>query len=113
MKTLTTMTAVAALLAGIAIASAQSPAPTQSPSSMNKGTDPAGPKSGAQSGSSATMSGPAKKQAATGSGKFCVEMSKGGGLECKYASMDACQKDAQPQHLNCSPNPNAGTTGAK
>jgi hypothetical protein len=87
MKTVTTLTAVAALIAGISIASAQS---MNSPSS--------------QSG----------KPQATGSGKFCIEVSKGAGsVQCKYASMTACEKDAQAQGLQCSPNPNSGTTGSK
>ena len=93
MKTLTTLTAVAALIAGMSIASAQ-----MSPSG-SAGSSSSGAKSG--------------KQAATGTGKFCVETSKGGSLNCKFASMSACEKEAQAQGLKCSPNPNAGTTGAK
>jgi hypothetical protein len=27
--------------------------------------------------------------------------------------MAACEKDAKPQNLNCSPNPNKSTTGSK
>jgi hypothetical protein len=53
------------------------------------------------------------QQAATGSGKFCIETSAGGSLNCKFASLAACQKDAKAQNLNCVPNPNSGTTGAK
>lgn len=87
MKALTTLTAVAALIAGISVASAQ-----MSPSG------------------SSSMS---KSANATGSGKFCIETSKGGSLQCKYASITACEKDAQPQGLRCSPNPKTGTTGAK
>jgi exo-beta-1,3-glucanase (GH17 family) len=88
MKTITTLTAVAALIAGISVASAQS---------MN----------------SPSPSGSSGKQAA-GSGKFCIEVSKGSGsVQCKYASMTACEKDAQAQGLQCSPNPNSGTTGSK
>ncbi|HEY1472522.1 MAG TPA: hypothetical protein VGF53_00400 [Pseudolabrys sp.] len=94
MKTLTTLTAVAALIAGMSIASAQ----TSPPSSSGAG--------GSMSNSGATAN-------ATGSGKFCIEVSKGGSLQCKYASNAACEKDAQPQGLRCAPNPNQGTTGSK
>ncbi|HEX5213538.1 MAG TPA: hypothetical protein VFW22_17565 [Pseudolabrys sp.] len=86
MKSLTALAAVAALIGGISVASAQM---SSSGSSMSKSAN------------------------ATGSGKFCIETSKGGSLQCKYASITACQKDAQPQGLRCSPNPKAGTTGAK
>lgn len=86
MKTLTVLAATVALIAGISVASAQM---SPSGSSMSKSTN------------------------ATGSGKFCIETSKGGSLQCKYASITACQKDAQPQGLRCSPNPKSGTTGAK
>jgi hypothetical protein len=87
MKTITTLTAVAALIAGISVASAQTMSPTS-------------PSGGARQ--------------AAGSGKFCIEISKGSGsVQCKYASMTACEKDAQAQGLQCSPNPNSGTTGSK
>ncbi len=95
MKTLTTLTAVAALVAGLSIASAQTTTP----------------KSGAMAPSSSSSS--MGQQAATGSGKFCIETSAGGSLNCKYASLSACEKDAKAQNLNCSPNPKSGTTGAK
>jgi hypothetical protein len=85
MKTITTLTAVAALIAGISVASAQS---------MNSPSDQPG-------------------RQASGSGKFCIEVSKGGSVQCKYASISACEKDAQPQGLQCSPNPKSGTTGSK
>jgi hypothetical protein len=88
MKTLTTLTAVAALIAGVSIASAQ-----MSPS-----------------GNSPSTSGGMQKQA-TGSGKYCIEASSGV-LNCKYASLAACQKDAKAQNQNCSPNPKS-TTGSK
>ena len=85
MKILSTLTAVAALAAGMSFASAQ-----MSPS---------------------TGSGTAK---ATGNGKFCVQISKTNpSLNCKFASMEACTKEAQAQGLQCEPNPNTGTTGAK
>ena len=91
MKTLTTLTAVAALIAGISLAAAQTST---------------APKSGAM-GSSSTMGA----QQATGSGKFCIEGAPGGALNCKYASLADCQKDAKSGQ-KCSPNPNSGTTGS-
>lgn len=95
MKTLTTLTAVATLVAGLSFASAQTTTP----------------KSGAMGspGSSSSMG----QQQATGSGKFCIETSAGGSLNCKYASLSACEKDAKTQNLNCSPNPKSSTTGAR
>ena len=87
MKTLTTLTAVAALIAGISIAQAQG--------------------SMAQTGSG--MQAPQT----TGTGAFCIATSPGGPLNCKYASMAACEKDAKAQNLNCSPNPKKSTTGSK
>jgi hypothetical protein len=50
---------------------------------------------------------------ATGNAAFCIATSAGGPLNCKYASLAACEKDAKPQNLNCSPNPKKGTTGSK
>jgi hypothetical protein len=120
MKTFTTLTAIAALVAGISIASAQNPGGQAgagaSPSNINKGADPAGTaKSGSESSSTVMQPGrSAKGPVATGNGKFCVQLSKSNtNLNCKFASMDACTKEAQPQGLQCSPNPNQGTTGAK
>ena len=91
MKTLTTLTAIAALIAGVSIASAQ-------------GT------MGQQDKSSGSMQ---KAPQTTGSAAFCISTSTSGALNCKYASLAACEKDAKPQNLNCSPNPNRGTTGSK
>jgi len=87
MKTLTTLTAVVALIAGISIAQAQG--------SMGQ-----------------TGSGMQAPQT-TGTGAFCIATSPGGPLNCKYASMAACEKDAKAQNLNCSPNPKKSTTGSK
>jgi hypothetical protein len=89
MKTLATLTAVAALIAGVSIANAQ-----MSPTSKS---------SGASSGMS---------QQATGTGRYCIETSPGGALNCKYASLAACQKDAKAQSQTCAPNPKS-TTGSK
>jgi hypothetical protein len=120
MKTLTTLTAVAALIAGMSMASAQNaPASgsnmTQPPSSINKGSDPETSKSGSQ-GAGSAMSGnksATSNTKATGSGKFCLESSPGGGLDCKFASMAACEKEGKVNNRQCSPNPNTGTTGQK
>jgi len=87
MKTLTTITAVAALLAGISIASAQT-------SSMDK--------SNSMSGGSAQV---------TGTGKFCIKGASGA-LNCEYASLSDCQKVATGSQT-CSANPKSGTTGSK
>jgi hypothetical protein len=85
MKTISTLTAVAALIAGISAASAQ--------------------------GMSSQSGQPGRQ--ASGSGKFCIEESKGGSLQCQYASITACEKDAQPLGLECMPNPRSATTGSK
>jgi hypothetical protein len=89
MKTLTTLTAIAALAAGISFAQAQGTMGTSSSPSA--------------SGAPQTI----------GNAAFCINTSASGGLNCKYASMAACEKDAKPQNLNCSPNPKKSTTGSK
>jgi hypothetical protein len=89
MKLLTTLTAVTALVAGISFAQAQGT--MGSPSSNSS----------------------MQKSQTIGSSPFCINTSASGGLNCKYASMAACEKDAKPQNLNCSPNPNKSTTGSK
>ena len=88
MKTLTTITAVAALIAGISFAQAQG----------TMGSPP---------------SGSDMKPQTMGNSPFCITTSASGGLNCKYTSLAACEKDAKPQNLNCSPNPTKGTTGSK
>ena len=121
MKTFTTLAAAAALIAGMSIASAQNaggPAPAgASPSNINKGSD-TGATKGAQSGaeSSKTAAQPGamgKDKKVVGKGKFCIEMSAGGGLECKFTSLAACEKDGKSTNRACSANPNLGTTGSK
>jgi hypothetical protein len=120
MKTITTLTAIAALIAGISIASAQNaggPAPEgASPGNINKGevgTDSGGGQSGNESGRIARQPGGMNKKV-SGNGRFCIEISKGGSVECTFASLEACTRDAQPRGLQCSANPNAmGTTGSK
>jgi hypothetical protein len=84
MKTLTAFTAVAALIAGISIASA---------AGMDK---------------SNTMDNGAVH--ATGTGKFCIS-GAAGALNCQYASLSACQKAAKGSET-CKARPSA-TTGSK
>jgi hypothetical protein len=86
MKMLTALTAVAALIAGISIASAQN-------SSMDKSNS---------MGSSSTQ--------ATATGKFCIS-GAGGALNCKFASLSACQKAAKGSET-CQARPSS-TTGSK
>jgi len=94
MKTLTTFAAVAALVAGVSIASAAD-------SSMNKSST---------TGSS-TMGSSSSTAQVTGTGKFCAKGSSGA-LNCQYASMSDCQK-AATGGTTCQANPHAGTTGSK
>jgi hypothetical protein len=89
MKTLTTLAAVAALVVGVSFAQAQG----------TMGSPPSG----------SSM----QKSQTIGNAAFCINTSATGGLNCKYASLAACEKDAKPQNLNCSPNPNKSTTGSK
>ena len=89
MKSLTTLTAIAVLVAGISVAQAQGT--MGSPSS----------------------GGSMQKSQTIGNSLFCINTSASGALNCKYASMAACEKDAKPQNLNCSPNPNKSTTGSR
>jgi len=46
----------------------------------------------------------------TGKSKFCVQSSSGA-MNCKFASMEACQKAAKGGQ--CMPNPKTGTTGSR
>jgi hypothetical protein len=117
MKTITTLTAIAALIAGISIASAQNagaPAGSSvSPSNINNGS-PEGSQSGSERSGTAMKSGGMNKDArVVGNGKFCIEISKGGGINCQYTNLATCETAAQPNGLRCSPNPNLGTTGSK
>ena len=89
MKSVTTLVAMAALMAGISFAQAQG--------SMGN------------SSSNGSMQAPQT----IGNAAFCINTSASGSLNCKYASMAACEKDAKPQNLNCSPNPKKSTTGSK
>ena len=87
MKTLATFTAIATLVAGVSFAQAQGTMGSPSPGTQKSQT--------------------------IGNSPFCINMSASGGLNCKYASMAACEKDAKPQNLNCLPNPNKSTTGSR
>jgi hypothetical protein len=91
--------------------------PNASPGNINKGETPSGKmdsQSGSESGRAAMKGSGMEKSRVTGRGKFCIQVSKsGGGIECKFASMDACTKEAQPRGLQCSENPNMSTTGSR
>ncbi len=91
MKTFTMLAAVAALAgAMITYADAQGTMGGSQSSSMGQGPN------------------------AQGSAKFCITMSASNpSLNCKYASMAACEKDAKAQNLQCQPNPKSSTTGQK
>jgi hypothetical protein len=108
MKTITTLAATVALIAGVSMAAAQTPSKNMDSTSdkasstqNNMTTTP---------GQTGSMQG---QKVATGNGKFCVEKSAGGGWDCKYATMASCEKDAKPSNRQCQPNPNMGTTGSK
>ncbi|HTT47291.1 MAG TPA: hypothetical protein VMG39_04720 [Pseudolabrys sp.] len=84
MKTLTALTAIAALVAGISIASA---------ASMDKNST--------MGRSSASV---------TGTGKFCIK-GAAGALNCQYASLSACKKIVKGSET-CEARPSS-TTGSK
>ena len=124
MKTFTTLTAVAALIAGMSIANiasaqnAPGPAPaTSSPRSLNKGGDTGtnAAQSGSQTKGAAMKKNGATKSTVTGKSKFCMTGAPGGTnqLNCKYASMASCEKAAKPMNRNCQANPRMTTTGMK
>ena len=115
MKTLTTMTAVAALIAGLSFANAQNAATpndkTPPPSSINHGT--VGTKSGSESSAAAQASMKSDKMTWKGNGKFCISQTAGSlTADCKFASMAACETAAKPKNLNCYAKGSA-TTGMK
>ncbi len=86
MKTLTTLTAVVALVAGMSIANA----------------------AGTSSMGSSTSAGSMSKSAhVIGTKKYCMK-TKTGTLNCKFASLSACKKGAKS--ANCVPNPNSSST---
>jgi hypothetical protein len=65
----------------------------------------------------ALIAGLSSAQAAkqyTGKGRYCVEQVSGSfDMYCNFATLAACRKQAQPQFLQCQPNPRYGTTGSK
>lgn len=92
MKTLMTFTSIVALIVGMSVANAQNSTSQDKAGSMN---------------SSATGS------QTIGNAKFCITGTTGGAMNCKYASLAACEKAAKVNNQTCSPNPKSGTTGAK
>jgi hypothetical protein len=110
MKALTALVAIIALTGSLSIAAAQNAPTTKapvSPNSINKGTEPGTP-SGAESQTTATGQ-PAR---ISGRGKYCSEMTNSA-LNCKFASMSACEKQSKSQNLRCVANPKLGTTGSR
>lgn len=90
MKKLTTLTAVAALIAGLSIANAQSTlAPTSPPATDNGGMS--------------------DFEHAMGNGRFCIK-GVNDALNCQYASLSECQKAATGTET-CKAHPSS-TTGS-
>ncbi|MEI7804858.1 MAG: hypothetical protein WCI56_05970 [Hyphomicrobiales bacterium] len=87
MKTLTALTAAAALAAGIGFASAQN-----SPTSSNPGM----------------KAGSAMQDAA-----FCEQGQAGSPPKCTFASLQQCQQQLKSPGATCIMNPNKATTGAR
>jgi opacity protein-like surface antigen len=116
MKKFTTFAAMAALLAGVSLASAQN-APTSgvkpAPDSINRGALPDKQSGNESMGTAQSDKSGMATSKVTGKSKFCIEQGIGGGLNCNFASMAACQKEAKGNDYQCLENPNLGTTGAK
>jgi len=96
---LTTLVATAALIGSMSIAGAQSTQGQNAPA-------------GASNSATSSMNKGSMTQKVTGKSKFCLETSPGGALNCKFASMEACQK-AGKASSQCVPNPKMGTTGSR
>ncbi len=120
MKTLTALTAAAALIAGISIANlanAQNPAgaapQVSSPSNLNKGSDTGPtPQSGAESKSTARSG--MKRAAMTGKSRYCMSGARGSNSwNCKFASMASCKKAEKSMGRNCRTNPRMASSGTK
>jgi hypothetical protein len=88
MKTLTTLTAVVALIASVSIASA----------------------AGMEKDKSMGASSMSKSARVIGTSKYCIK-TKSGELNCKFASLSACQNGASG--ATCTVNPHTSTTGSK
>ena len=97
MRTLTAIVAAAVLAGGISVASAQN---SQSQNAPVGSPNPA----------TSTMNKGSMGQTVTGKSKFCLQASSGA-MNCKFASMEACQKAAKGGQ--CMPNPKMGTTGSR
>ena len=99
MKSLTTIALAAALFAGATTASAQNATPTTkvapSPSNINKSNS-----SGKPSGSEASSAAAGHSARVSGAGKFCRPKAANR-LDCRYASMTACQKHNKSNSLHC------------
>lgn len=115
MKTFTTLTAVAALVVGMSVASAQNkagPAPAEtSPSNLNAGTaTPGTPQSGTQSkgtAKAATVKKSGAKNTITGKSKFCISgKATANTWDCKFATLAACETAAKPVNEICQPKAN-------
>jgi hypothetical protein len=105
MKTLTTLTAVVALIAGITVASAASPMDQGATSKGGAATQNQNATT-SKMGKSDTMGG--KK--VIGNSQFCAQ--NAGQMKCTYTSMAKCNSANQANGWSCVPNPSA-TTGAK
>jgi hypothetical protein len=117
-KTLTTMTAIAALVAGISVASAQNAATPNNTTNPPPGSINAGDRtgtSGSETTGAATNSSGKSAKMVTGKSKFCITAAAGSNnLDCKFARIAACEKEAKLEHKTCQPNPNLNaTTGMK
>jgi hypothetical protein len=108
MKALTAITIAAALFASAMPADAQNTAPTTkvspSPSNINKSNRPTVP-----SGAEASPAAANQHAQLSGTGKFCKPRSANGRLDCRYASLSACQKHNRANNLHCVANPNTGS----
>ena len=121
-KSATTFIAIAALVAGLSTASAQNaggPAPSgSSPGNINAGAPSSTAEkgqSGSESGGTAMRGSGTQRKIVSGHGQYCMTTAAGSnGLDCRFASMAACQKEAKTMSRQCAPNPNiGGTTGMK
>ena len=89
MRGFVTFTAAAALLAGIGMAQAQMS------SGQSSGTPQAGESKMSQTG------------------KFCSKGASGTQMDCRFATMAACEKEAKVKNETCVPNSSRGTTGSR
>ena len=108
MKVLTGIAIAAALLTSASMTNAQNTTPTTkvgpSPSNINKSNRPTVP-----SGAEAPSAVAGRHARVVGHGKFCAPLAANGPLNCRYASMSACEKQNKSSSLHCLANPRAGT----